>query len=365
VDSLKLLRWYSRHRRDLPWRQTSDPYRIWVSEVFLQQTRVDQAIPYYERFLRLFPTLDALAAAGLDDVLKAWEGAGYYSRARNLHQAARMALEKWGCLPSTYDDWLTLPGVGPYIAAAVSSIAFAEEKAVLDGNVIRVASRLTAEKGDVSTPSVRKKLLAFVQGHLPSGHASEYNQALMELGATVCLPKNPACGSCPLKSDCNAFARGWQDRFSREENEDRCSPFRHRLRRHPPQRRAHIDLPTHAVRLVGRLVGVSRRQGRRRRVFGGSREEGSAGGNRRARKYRAEDCRGEARLLAFQDHAARVRSGLRVRNAQGVRLPRRQMGESDRFGLVRVSEGEPTSAGVVELTAASFGFKRFSCVWFA
>ncbi len=213
VNSRKLLSWYVRHHRDLPWRRTKDPYKIWVSEVLLQQTRVDQAIPYYERFLQRFPTVSALADADLSDVLKAWEGAGYYSRARNLHKAARMALEKWGRLPSAYDDWLTLPGVGPYIAAAVSSIAFAEEKAVLDGNVIRVASRVLAEKGDVARPAVRKKLHAFVQSHLPSGRASDYNQALMELGATVCLPKNPECASCPLNADCKAFLLGKQAEF--------------------------------------------------------------------------------------------------------------------------------------------------------
>lgn len=213
VNSRKLLSWYIRNRRDLPWRRTSEPYKIWVSEVLLQQTQVVQAIPYYARFLQRFPTVSALANADLSDVLKAWEGAGYYSRARNLHKAARMALEKWGRLPSAYDDWLTLPGVGPYIAAAVSSIAFAEEKAVLDGNVIRVASRLLAERGDVAHPAVRKKLHAFVQSHLPSGRASDYNQALMELGATVCLPKNPLCLKCPLQSECKAFASDAQDRF--------------------------------------------------------------------------------------------------------------------------------------------------------
>jgi len=145
--------------------------------------------------------------------LKAWEGAGYYSRARNMHAAARMALQKWGRLPSAFDDWLTLPGVGPYIAAAVSSIAHGQEKAVLDGNVARVASRLLAEKGVVSKPSTRITLHAFVQAHLPSGHAGDYNQALMELGATVCLPKHPLCVTCPLKSDCKAFALQQQDAF--------------------------------------------------------------------------------------------------------------------------------------------------------
>ncbi len=213
MDSKRLLAWYAKNRRDLPWRRTSDPYNIWVSEVLLQQTQVVQAIPYYHRFLKRFPTLEALADAPLDDVLKVWEGAGYYSRARNLHAAAKMALEKWGRLPSAYDDWLLLPGVGPYIAAAVSSIAFGEEKAVLDGNVIRVASRLLAWKKDVAMPESKKRFLGFVQLNLPAGRASEYNQALMELGATVCLPKKPLCGQCPLKKGCKAFSLKKQDQF--------------------------------------------------------------------------------------------------------------------------------------------------------
>ncbi len=216
MDSERLLTWYAKNRRDLPWRRPSDasnPYKIWVSEVLLQQTQVVQAIPYYHRFLTRFPTLEALAKADVDSVLKSWEGAGYYARARNLHAAARIAMGKWGRLPSTYADWLLLPGVGPYIAAAVSSIAFGQEKAVLDGNVIRVASRLLAEKGDVSKPVTRQKLHAFVQQNLPSGRASEYNQALMELGATVCLPKKPLCGQCPLKKGCKAFFLKTQNQF--------------------------------------------------------------------------------------------------------------------------------------------------------
>lgn len=216
MNSQRLLSWYSKHARHLPWRRpadASDPYKILVSEVLLQQTQVVQAIPYYLRFLKRFPTLQSLADAPLDDVLKMWEGAGYYSRARNLHAAAKMALEKWGRLPLTYADWLLLPGVGPYIAAAVSSIAFGEPKAVLDGNVIRVASRLLAEKGDVGMSATKKRLQAFVQSNLVVGPAGDYNQAMMELGATVCTPKNPACVKCPLQADCKAFALGQQERF--------------------------------------------------------------------------------------------------------------------------------------------------------
>lgn len=213
VDTSKLLNWYGKNRRNLPWRRTRDPYSIWVSEVLLQQTRVDQAIPYYERVLKRFPTLDALANADLNAVLKAWEGAGYYSRARNLHAAAKIASKKYGRLPSTYETLLELPGTGDYIASAVSSIAFNQPHAVLDGNVVRVASRLTAEKGVVSKAGTKKKLKMFVQNHLPKNQPGDFNQAVMDLGATVCLPRNPLCHACPLQADCRAFKLQKQEFF--------------------------------------------------------------------------------------------------------------------------------------------------------
>ena len=244
MDSKRLLAWYAQNRRELPWRRTSDPYAIWVSEVLLQQTRVDQVVPYYHWFLTHFPTLESLARAEVSDVLKIWEGAGYYSRARNLHRAAGVALQKWGRLPSTYDDWLSLPGVGPYIAAAVSSIAHGEEKAVLDGNVIRVSSRLLAEKRDVSLPATRRKLHAFVQENLPSGRASEYNQALMELGATVCLPKKPLCAQCPLEKECKAFFLKKQDQF----------PVK-KMKKAVP----HFDIACAVVRKNGRILICQRK----------------------------------------------------------------------------------------------------------
>lgn len=208
-----LLSWYAENKRGLPWRKTSDPYRILVSEVLLQQTRVEQAIPYYFRFLEKFPDLRALADADIGSVLKAWEGAGYYSRARNLHKAANDALARYGGLPKTYASLLSLPGVGPYTAAAVSSIAFGENHAVLDGNVVRVLSRYLALKKDAGQSGTKAKLLAFAQENLPSGKAGDYNQALMELGATVCLPKKPSCARCPLRKNCEAFALGTQESF--------------------------------------------------------------------------------------------------------------------------------------------------------
>ncbi|MBI4360383.1 A/G-specific adenine glycosylase [Candidatus Micrarchaeota archaeon] len=220
-----MLSWYARHKRNLPWRQTRDPYKIWVSEVLLQQTRVDQAIPYYRRFLQRFPTLEALAHADVNDVLKAWEGAGYYSRARNLHAAAKIAFQKYGRVPDSYEELLDLPGIGDYIASAVSSIAFNKPHAVLDGNVVRVLSRVTAEKGDVALSKTKEKLKRVAQENLPPSRAGTYNQALMELGATACLPKKPLCLNCPLRNDCRALKLKKQDFFPVKKKKKPVSHF--------------------------------------------------------------------------------------------------------------------------------------------
>lgn len=191
----KLLAWYRRNRRDLPWRRTKDPYAIWVSEIMLQQTRVAAAIPYYERFLARFPDVHALARARIDDVLALWSGLGYYRRARHLHAAARMVAKDG--FPRTEAEWRELPGIGPYAAAAISSIAFGEPKAAVDGNVIRVLSRLHA-----TTAPVRE----LAQAWLPARAAGDFNQAVMELGATVCTPRAPLCPRCPLSSMCKGRA---------------------------------------------------------------------------------------------------------------------------------------------------------------
>src|SRR5581483_10874350 len=207
-----LLKWYRLHRRDLPWRRTSDPYRIWISEIMLQQTRVAAVIPYYERFLRLFPHPAALASAPEKELLAAWAGLGYYSRARNLQKAARTIVDL-ARFPSDYSALLELPGVGAYTAAAVVSIAFGRPHAVLDGNVARVLSRLTAQPGDIRSPNTRIELQKFAGALLHPKRPGEFNQALMELGATICVPKKPLCPHCPLHLDCQARIRGLENQL--------------------------------------------------------------------------------------------------------------------------------------------------------
>jgi A/G-specific adenine glycosylase len=191
----RLASWFAGAKRDLPWRkEPRDPYRVWISEVMLQQTRVDVVIPYYKRFLRRFPTLRALAEAPLDDVLAHWSGLGYYARARNLHRAAQAC---GGSLPETAAELRTLPGFGPYTAAAVASLAFAEDVPLVDGNVARVLSRIFAVGGDA-----RAKAWKIAAQLLPAGRGGPFNEALMELGATVCTPRAPACALCPVREMC-------------------------------------------------------------------------------------------------------------------------------------------------------------------
>ncbi len=204
--------WYGRHKRDLPWRRTRDPYRIWLSEILLQQTRVEAVIPYYERFLIRFPDVTALANAPLDDVLKTWEGAGYYARARNLHRAAQVvANERGGKFPRTVEGLLELPGVGRYTAGAIASIAFGVNTPVVDGNVIRVLCRYFGIQEDPQTSATQAQLWKLADGLVPEGEARDFNQALMELGATICLPKNPRCLLCPVQTDCVARQEGLQN----------------------------------------------------------------------------------------------------------------------------------------------------------
>lgn len=199
-----VLRWYRREKRDLPWRGERDPYRIWVSETMLQQTQVATVIPYYRRFVRRFPTAQALARAPLDRVLKAWEGLGYYRRARNLHAGARFIVRRCGGkFPRTYDEARRVPGVGDYTAGAVLSIAFGVPLPALDANAKRVFARVLAEK---NTASVRLRVAAAAL--VPATNAGEWTQAVMELGALVCLPRNPKCGACPVARFCAAKASG-------------------------------------------------------------------------------------------------------------------------------------------------------------
>lgn len=202
-----LLRWYAARRRDLPWRRTQDPYRVWVSEVMLQQTRAEVVVPYYRRFLRAFPTVDALAAARLEEVLRRWAGLGYYARARNLHRAAREIVRR-GAFPATSRELRELPGVGPYTAAAVASIAFGEDVVAVDGNVARVGLRLLGLRAAARDSRARRAVEAALRAVVPRGRAGDFNQALMDLGATVCVPKRPRCEGCPVRSFCRAHQDG-------------------------------------------------------------------------------------------------------------------------------------------------------------
>ena len=207
-----LLRWFSRHARDLPWRRRYDLYSIWVSEVMLQQTRVHAVVPYYRAFLKYFPTLRGLAAAPLQDVLKAWEGLGYYSRARNLWQAARLVREKYfGRIPREYSKFRTLPGVGEYIGAAVLSIGRGLALPVVDGNVLRVACRWRGIAGDIRQPATKNEVRSFLSSIIPANAPGRFNEAMMELGALACLPRNPRCPGCPLRSSCFAYRHGRTD----------------------------------------------------------------------------------------------------------------------------------------------------------
>lgn len=204
-----LLAWYPRHQRDLPWRQTRDAYAIWLSEVILQQTRVAQGLPYYLDFLTSYPTVQALAAAPEQEVLRHWQGLGYYSRARNMHHTAQQVVSEFGGqFPGTYADLRQLKGVGPYTAAAIASFAFDEAVAVLDGNVFRVLARIFGLHSDIAAPASRKEFQALADQHLPPAHAAEFNQAIMEFGALQCTPAKPDCLFCPLQSQCWAFQHG-------------------------------------------------------------------------------------------------------------------------------------------------------------
>ena len=207
----QLLNWYRDNQADLPWRRDPVPYHVWLSEIMLQQTQVEMVIPYYRRFLQAFPTIDSLAATALDDVLKLWEGLGYYSRARNLHRAARLIVdEHGGVMPTSAEDLLKLPGIGRYTAGAIASIAFGRAAPVLDGNVIRVFARLLNLEEDISQTATRNKLWQIAADWLPAKDAGDYNQALMELGQKVCRPKKPLCHACPLQAHCRAWSTGTQ-----------------------------------------------------------------------------------------------------------------------------------------------------------
>jgi A/G-specific adenine glycosylase len=206
-----LQNWWSQGYADLPWRRNKDPYAIWIAEVMLQQTQIATVIPYFEKWMARFPTIGDLAQASLDDVLKQWQGLGYYSRARNLHAAAAMIIDQYGEeLPEGVSELMKLPGIGRYTAGAIASIAFGRPEPVLDGNVIRVLSRLTDLEDDVTRGSSRKKLWNLASKLVPQEKPGDYNQALMELGQRICLPSNPLCSECPVSNLCLARKHGTQ-----------------------------------------------------------------------------------------------------------------------------------------------------------
>mgnify|MGYP000889080554 CR=1 FL=1 len=205
-----LLNWYAANRRELPWRDEPTPYRVWISEIMLQQTRVEAVLPYFERFVRELPDVRALAEAPEDRLLKLWEGLGYYSRARNLQKAARLVLSEYGgALPRRPEELKKLPGIGDYTAGAIASIAFGRPEPAVDGNVLRVLARLTADVRDVRDPAAKKRAAAALRAVYPEDRGGDFTQALMELGATVCLPNGaPLCGACPLSGPCEGLKTG-------------------------------------------------------------------------------------------------------------------------------------------------------------
>lgn len=209
----KLYEWHETIERGLPWKETRDPYLIWVSEIILQQTRVEQGMPYYHRFIERFPNVSALANADEDDLLAVWKGLGYYSRARNMHKAARVIKKELGSFPSSYDSILALPGVGPYTAAAISSFAFDEPYPVIDGNVKRVITRYFGIQEPIDTSSGEKLVKQKLELVFDRKDPSKFNQAIMDFGALKCKPKNPICQDCPMVKECKAYIDEMTDRI--------------------------------------------------------------------------------------------------------------------------------------------------------
>ena len=205
--STLILAWYDHHKRALPWREDNNPYAIWLSEIILQQTRVAQGLPYYNRFIDKYPTVEALAAAPEDEVLRLWQGLGYYSRARNLHKCARLVADRYaGNFPKTMVELKTLPGIGNYTAAAIASVAFGETVPVVDGNVYRLLARYFGVSTDISSSGAYREFFKLAQTLINPQRPGDFNQAMMEFGAIQCVPRQPACDSCPLQEGCFAHA---------------------------------------------------------------------------------------------------------------------------------------------------------------
>lgn len=207
----KIIAWYTTNKRSLPWREINNTYFIWLSEIILQQTRVAQGLPYYNRFIEAFPNIDALAGADEQDVLQVWQGLGYYSRARNLHKCAKKVVEEYeGVFPASYEELLKLPGIGPYTAAAIASLGYNLSLPVVDGNVYRVLSRVFGLTNNIADTKSFKVFFEYSGQLIDKRNPGEYNQAIMELGATVCLPQNPLCSTCPVEQMCYAKANDKQ-----------------------------------------------------------------------------------------------------------------------------------------------------------
>ena len=203
-----LLVWYDKNKRDLPWRRTKDPYRIWLSEIMLQQTRVEAVKGYYTRFLSVFPDIPSLSAGEEEVFLKLWEGLGYYTRVRNLHRGARRIMEEYGgSMPETSRELLSIEGIGEYTAAAIASIAFGEAVPAIDGNLLRIFARLTAYPENIKSGRAKKAAYGFWLEHMDRERPGDFNEALMDLGSSVCTPKNPDCGVCPLERGWSRLAR--------------------------------------------------------------------------------------------------------------------------------------------------------------
>lgn len=208
----KLLKWYDENARELPWRSDPKPYKVWVSEIMLQQTRVETVLPYFERFLVRFPDIASLASASQEDVLRLWEGLGYYSRARNLHKAAQVVMnELSGQIPSSAEELERLPGIGKYSAAAIASIAYGEAIAAVDGNLKRIYARLLKLQEPLGSSAFEQKVQSYAQEVLPKDRPGDFTQALMDLGSLLCLPKQPQCQACPIQSDCLAYQQNEQN----------------------------------------------------------------------------------------------------------------------------------------------------------
>ena len=209
-----ILDWYDQHKRPLPWRTDKNVYRVWLSEVILQQTRVNQGMDYYHRFAEAFPAVQDLAEADIQQVMKLWQGLGYYSRARNLHKAAQIIVNELnGNFPDNYNDLKKLPGIGPYTAAAIASIVFNQKVPAIDGNAYRVYARLFGIEKDISDSDAHRFFFSFAEGMMPENRPGDFNEAIMELGATVCTPQNPECKLCPVRAHCVAFATGKTDKL--------------------------------------------------------------------------------------------------------------------------------------------------------